>query len=255
MPSNAEHKQDTNEPAHTAFTNYRLLQVQDALREQVFVHDRQSFPDYRLNMCATSREHTKWYFVACTDFINVYEVCGTHLSREPAGVIRRCVMDGSIFNAIKVGHLTPEMEVLVGVGDYGEVVVWHVDKMDFKGTGAHSRQPQVLWYTINGDNISTWGIALHESGLLAVSANDHVIQVYNLAKTLNLPNITNALGDKDRIELIGHEHNVPTIDIDASGRFLASGSIDNSCRLWDLTTGKQVAQRTLGSGERQRRAW
>lgn len=53
----------------------------------------------------------------------------------------------------------------------------------------------------------------------------------------------NFLKSQAKVELVGHENNIPNIDFNESGRYLASSSIDQSCRVWDITTQKVVTQR------------
>lgn len=54
---------------------------------------------------------------------------------------------------------------------------------------------------------------------------------------------TNILGTEASIELSGHEHNIPCIDFNETGRYLASASIDQTCRVWDLKTRQVISQR------------
>lgn len=53
----------------------------------------------------------------------------------------------------------------------------------------------------------------------------------------------NLLGDSERIELQGHGHNIPNIDFSESGKYIASASVDTTCRVWDITTRKIVTQK------------
>lgn len=54
---------------------------------------------------------------------------------------------------------------------------------------------------------------------------------------------SNILGTQTKIELIGHENNIPNIDFNETGQYIASASIDQTCRIWDITT-KKVVSRT-----------
>lgn len=55
----------------------------------------------------------------------------------------------------------------------------------------------------------------------------------------------NILGSQSKVELVGHENNVPNIDFSESGRYIASASIDQTCKVWDITTQQVVTQRRL----------
>lgn len=60
-------------------------------------------------------------------------------------------------------------------------------------------------------------------------------------------NTGNLLGKELKIELVGHEHNIPNIDFSETGQYLASASIDQTCRVWDITTRKVVTQKKTPS--------
>ncbi|KAI8389355.1 hypothetical protein BD560DRAFT_320043, partial [Blakeslea trispora] len=131
-----------------------------------------------------------------------------------------------LINAIKLGNLFGQ-EVVVTVAGNGEICIWKT--MDL------NTPPLVL----NNQQESTWGIALHDQqGLLAVSANNFLITVYNMAEVapdfFHQPSSSLWLGSQQSIQLAGHTNNIPCIDFNQSGRYLASGSIDTSCRVWDL---------------------
>jgi hypothetical protein len=103
---------------------------------------------------------------------------------------------------------------------------------------------------ISSNNVSTWGIAIHaDQGLLAVSANSWRITIFNLLEmTKDNPIFgskkkPNLLGATEKIELEGHEHNIPNIDFSESGRYIASASVDTTCRVWDITTHKMITQK------------
>lgn len=160
-----------------------------------------------------------------------------------------------MFSADHNQHAT---EILVAVGDNGEIFAWNIhDLFSIAIDGDEAYREQPFFKKVNTElaenegrngGVSTWGIALHRHGLLAVSANNHRITVYNLWKRheeSTVETVSNYLGDRQRVDLAGHLHNVPCIDFDSSGRYLASGSIDMTCRLWDLSTLRQVGQRSV----------
>lgn len=61
--------------------------------------------------------------------------------------------------------------------------------------------------------------------------------------------------DKDRVHLIGHTHNIPCVDFNRTGRFIASCSIDQTCRIWDIKTGQQVSERQIMISRRDSDSW
>ncbi|PHZ08887.1 WD40 repeat-like protein [Rhizopus microsporus ATCC 52813] len=137
-----------------------------------------------------------------------------------------------IINAIKVGNMLGR-EILVSVSEWGEVCVWETENLD--------KPPIIL-----RNEHKTWGIAIHgEQGLLAVSANNWKIKIYNLAEmTKNDPSYTprkalNVLNDAKEVILEGHEHNIPCIDFNETGEYLASASIDATTKVWDIRS-KQI---------------
>ncbi|KAI7867613.1 WD40-repeat-containing domain protein [Mucor mucedo] len=146
-----------------------------------------------------------------------------------------------VINAIKVSRLLGK-EVLVSASENGEVCIWRTEHLD--------EAPMVL-----NNEIATWGIAIHaDQGLVAVSANNKIITIYNILEmTRDNPiyggsdNTGNLLGKELKIELVGHEHNIPNIDFSETGKYLASASIDQTCRVWDITTRKVVTQKKTPS--------
>ena len=65
--------------------------------------------------------------------------------------------------------------------------------------------------------ISAWGIAIH-GGIVAVSGNDYIISLFNME-------------NNNRTQLVGHEHNIPSIDFSLCGDYLFSCSIGTIIRL------------------------
>ncbi|GAA5815136.1 hypothetical protein MFLAVUS_008642 [Mucor flavus] len=127
-----------------------------------------------------------------------------------------------IINSIKVGRLL-EKEVLVTVSENGEICIWRTENLD---------EPPLV---INNEE-ATWGIAIHaDQGLIAVSANNWIISVYNI---LEMTKSDPIFGSRKR-----HENNIPNIDFNETGQYIASASIDQTCRIWDITT-KQVVTQT-----------
>ncbi|KAJ3031024.1 UNVERIFIED_CONTAM: hypothetical protein HDU68_006862 [Siphonaria sp. JEL0065] len=149
-------------------------------------------------------------------------------------------------NAIKSGFLgtTP---VLITVNDAGQVIVHFTESIH----NSKHRPPIILNQPTNQ---STWGIAIHpDSQLLAVSANSHTITVFDLRVHSSVEQQQQdcyPLGEGImQRELKGHNNNIPGIEFSPCGQFLASVSIDCTCRVWDLETGECVAQVENGSTE------
>ncbi|KAJ3353421.1 hypothetical protein GGF32_003091 [Allomyces javanicus] len=139
-------------------------------------------------------------------------------------------------NQIRAGHFG-EHEALVAVDDFGRVMVWLTEFLH--------RPPILLNVGQSG-----WGIAIHrDHHLLAVSCNSHDISVWDLRSQLYFSTLTGSkslpISEQSNRVLEGHMHNVPAIAFDPSGRFLASVSIDQSCKLWDLSTGNVVWSRSF----------
>ncbi|KAF9432495.1 hypothetical protein BGZ76_010702 [Entomortierella beljakovae] len=146
-----------------------------------------------------------------------------------------------IINVIKVGYLGTE-EVLVVADDKGEVCVWFT--MDLQ------RDPLLL-------NVaqSAWGIAIHaEQRLIAVSCNAFTVTVFHCgidsrpshtALSTDTPDETPLTGRTSQQILTGHGHNVPNISFSPCGNFIASTSVDMTCRTWRVSDGVQVQQKSL----------
>ncbi|KAI8355072.1 WD40-repeat-containing domain protein [Choanephora cucurbitarum] len=199
---------------------------------------------WRMNLCAVSQVHPCTFFVAINYRLQVYEL-DTIISpfKEP---IKTLVSPNAtadlgniespfVINAIKLGHLLGQ-EVVVTVAGNGEICIWKTNDLN--------APPLVL----NNHQESTWGIALHDQqGLLAVSANNFLITVYNMAEIdpvfFNVSTSSCWLGSQPSIQLEGHTNNIPCIDFNQSGRYLASGSIDTSCRVWDLKHQREITRR------------
>eukprot|EP01125_Pyxidicula_operculata_P003140 TRINITY_DN1341_c0_g1_i2.p1 TRINITY_DN1341_c0_g1~~TRINITY_DN1341_c0_g1_i2.p1 ORF type:complete len:549 (-),score=180.76 TRINITY_DN1341_c0_g1_i2:388-2034(-) len=81
-------------------------------------------------------------------------------------------------------------------------------------------------------NESTWGItSCHKSPKLFVSSNSHNITMCPL-DTENVPRSTTILG--------GHDNNIPCVCVSPDDKYLVSGSIDCSIKLWDIETKKEL---------------
>ncbi|KAI7902160.1 uncharacterized protein BX663DRAFT_511920 [Cokeromyces recurvatus] len=214
---------------------------------------------WRMNLCAASDEIPCTFFIAMNYKVHVYTL-DTMSSpfKEPTKVLASPnalnTNGGSespfIINAIKVGRML-EKEILVTVSEIGEVCIWKTEHLD--------EPPMIL-----NNGIATWGIAIHgDQGLLAVSANNWKITIFNLLEmTKNNPifgkktrQVPSYLDSIERVELEGHEHNIPNIDFNESGRYIASASIDMTCRVWDITTQKVVTLKKSPPRDLEQNAW
>ncbi|KAK9717457.1 hypothetical protein K7432_006173 [Basidiobolus ranarum] len=224
---------------------------------------------WRLNLLAVSRKDPLKFFIALHDEIYVYQLLDPYdKPKNPILKLRSVNPNPPVIaeeddpswpcaiNAIKVGMLGSE-EVLVSVDDSGEVRAWFTEKLD--------RSPLCF-----SNNVSTWGIALNgPRHLLAVSANSHNITVYSLRGSrgseyspVGLESDTPLSEFEDPLytttdlhsqdvndstrTLKGHKHNVPNIDISPCGEFLASCSIDGTCRVWNLLNGETIYKNSIG---------
>ncbi|KAJ3247452.1 hypothetical protein HDU78_004157 [Chytriomyces hyalinus] len=143
----------------------------------------------------------------------------------------------NIINAIKSGFLG-NVPVLVTVDDGGLVAVHETEFL------TNPDCPRKTHLFVNGE--STWGLDIHaESRLVAVSANSHVISIFNLG--MNSSSDKDALSDDAPMSgfktkrLSGHENNIPNIRFSSCGRYIASCSIDSSVRVWNIKTSQTVA--------------
>ncbi|KAJ1980718.1 hypothetical protein H4R34_002358 [Dimargaris verticillata] len=211
---------------------------------------------WRMNLCAiTQRQPLPLLFIALEAKIHVYPLVTDRAIPAqpfrtlwvPTDITRReqpndpSHADDTI-NAIKIAPLD-NTEVLVAVNDQGFVCLWQLSNL------------QEPWLILDNE-VSTWGVDIHtERRLLAVSNNDHNILVAELPTTKDhgLPSELPSRLPGEQMRLIrpdncyvdakrccGHTHNVPYVTFSPCGRYLASGSIDEECRIWDVATGNTV---------------
>ncbi|KAG1227714.1 hypothetical protein G6F35_002520 [Rhizopus arrhizus] len=196
-----------------------------------------------MNLCAVSDVLSCTFFVAVNYRIHAYVLDNISSSfKNPWKTLAspRAINTGGgaesphVINAIKVCKLL-EKEVLVSVSESGEICIWETEDLD--------KPPMIL-----RNEHETWGIAIHgEQGLLAVSSNNWKIKVFNIAElTKNDPRFgtrksPNVLNDTAEIELEGHEHNIPFIDFNETGQYIASVSIDATARVWDICSKQMVS--------------
>ncbi|KAG0366938.1 hypothetical protein BGZ54_004684 [Gamsiella multidivaricata] len=168
--------------------------------------------------------------------------------------------DDKTINVIKTGYLGTE-EVLVTADESGDVCVWFTMNLQ--------RDPLLLSVTE-----SAWGIAIHaEQRLIAISSNAHTVTVFHCgidsrpsqrlfsgytepsasgsnASSSSSSSTTGAmpaLVDRTSQQILrGHGHNIPCVTFSPCGRFVATASVDQTCRTWRLSDGKQIQQKSLG---------
>jgi hypothetical protein len=131
-------------------------------------------------------------------------------------------VDRPTINFIRLGNLFRK-EVICAVDDIGRIMVWYVDNLN--------AAPILL----ENDIISTWSIATNSSkNYLAVSANDHLIRMWNLdCLRADLEDLVQTLESK---VFRGHSNNIPCIDFNSEGSLLCSASIDGTLKVWSTST-------------------
>ena len=68
----------------------------------------------------------------------------------------------------------------------------------------------------------------------------------------NLPSVMEGI---EKRELSGHTDNIPCVDFNQTGQYVASCSIDQTCRLWDIKTGQQTTIRKIEMSRRENESW
>lgn len=186
-------------------------------------------------------------------------------------------MDRTI-NAMQVGYLGTE-EVLVTANDAGEVCVWFTSNLrrtplllryqsqqicshnglkvqhsSHSGTNFATMLPSMLSVTD-----SAWGIAIHtERRLIAISTNAHTVTVFHCgtnsrisprrypSQPASMPLTATEDPTTSQQILSGHGHNIPCVTFSPCGHFIATASVDRTCRTWRLSDGRQIQQKALG---------
>ncbi|KAI9013947.1 WD40-repeat-containing domain protein [Phycomyces nitens] len=238
------------QPVNHVLKQYELLEI-TGLQDACTIKMTNTTP-WRMNLCAASQVDTCIFYVAMDSSVYVYR--RNYRKGSLGQPIKKIETKGAssqerdpwvpqkeyTINSIKVGQLL-DKEVLATVAENGHVSVWLTEDLD--------KDPLVLQHEV----ASTWGLAIHRDGLLAVATNNKKITVFNVLQLTKSTRMfedkdqkrerRNVLKEKESIDLIGHEHNIPTIDFSDSGKYIASCSIDRSCRIWDLAKEKTIAKR------------
>ncbi|KAF9340826.1 hypothetical protein BGZ91_012363 [Linnemannia elongata] len=231
---------------------YRPLVV-TALLEGGPLQESNSVATMRMNLLASSRDDPRVLFVVNDDTILVYRFSTLTPSALPTLVDRisdpRSNDEGQsidrTINAMQVGYLGTE-EVLVTANDAGEVCVWFTNNLQ--------RTPLLLSVTE-----SAWGIAIHtERRLIAISTNAHTVTVFHCgtnsrisprhysSQSTSTPLTATEDPTTSQQILSGHGHNIPCVTFSPCGHFVATASVDRTCRTWRLSDGQQIQQKALG---------
>ncbi|KAJ1568175.1 hypothetical protein HK096_007342, partial [Nowakowskiella sp. JEL0078] len=210
-----------------------IFPVDCILKQINGVYELKNGRPWRINLMASSRTSL---FVADFNKINCHMFDPFSYRILPAYKVISLEDWGSNFaiNAIRRNEIGSS-EVLVSVDDGGNVFVFFTSNL---------HQPPLHFMVEE----SAWGIAVHgPSHLLAISANSHNINLFDLSI------LKNGHHDQTLIELIsdsrkvlkGHCNNVPSIDFSGCGNFLTSSSIDSSCIIWHVKTGKILRRKRI----------
>eukprot|EP00871_Galdieria_phlegrea_P001940 jgi/Galph1/2747/GphlegSOOS_G1421.1 len=182
---------------------------------------------YRMNLVAMNKEG-KLLYVAYGD--RIFEFLYREKKRT---VLRRELLAApDVINTLKYAELTGVGAILVAacgnpVIETGAVVIYFMNRATANRIG----QERVVLSMSS----SVWGISICEdTGLIATSSNDHCISMIRIL-------LDTQLESRNRVFLVpsiccGHEHNIPCIDFSKHGRYIASASIDETLRVWDLKT-------------------
>ncbi|OZJ02095.1 hypothetical protein BZG36_04575 [Bifiguratus adelaidae] len=240
---------------------------------------------WKMNLLAGDKKDSSLFYIAVNCDILVFKKPNPYtLPTEPIQKLRSPFLSAETsatdeedhaINAITVGFLGAE-QVLVAANDNGSVIVWFLDHLD--------RAPIIL----TADEAAWGIALHAKRRLLAVSCNSHNVTVFNLsdepsshkrrrssashstsskssaksekeARKDDEPSSNDTQHHKrhrdeagstqqDRRILRGHRHNVPNIDFSTCGNYLVSCSIDGSCRVWNVNTGKCILHRDFDNG-------
>lgn len=134
---------------------------------------------------------------------------------------------------MRIGEIADE-EVLIATDDSGHSTL--------QFTQHPTRKPLAF-----KSPLSAWGIDTHSHNrLLAISCNAHIVTVYHLG--MGLPGWAWTTGEPapgeqvPSLVLRGHLNNIPCVAFERTGRYLASGSLDETILIWDCRTGAMLKE-------------
>ncbi|KAG0330751.1 hypothetical protein BG004_002002 [Podila humilis] len=213
----------------------------------------------RMNLMAPSREDPRLLFIANGIRVLVYRYPTLTPTSPPKLVAAledpRNSQDtelDTMINALRVDYLGME-EIVATVNHTGGLCVWFTMNLQ--------RDPFLL-----RTSESAWGLAIHaEQRMIAVSTNAHLIDIFHFGvdspvlrkpakRLIPEPSTATAATSSSTLSTLseshevlkGHLHNIPCISFSPCGRFLASTSLDGTCRIWNLATAKVIQQSTFG---------
>ncbi|XJO73045.1 hypothetical protein BDV3_004083 [Batrachochytrium dendrobatidis] len=230
---------------------------------------------WRMNLMAVSEQDPYLMFIALHDYINCYRIVQKYQPRIQVSHVLHTHTDEPI-NAIRIGRLGLE-EVLISADDSGQIRVFFPSNLcrtpislsaGISAWGCATFGPsRLLAISTNAHTIRVWDMSTH---LPQDSRSD---QTHTTASSFELSELPSALQSPDLSrpeshttehhfrqysdyqlgqglttrELVGHSHNVPCIDFSPCGKYIISSSIDETCRVWDISTGETTLCKKIGS--------
>ncbi|KAF9359385.1 hypothetical protein BGX34_008414 [Mortierella sp. NVP85] len=238
----------------------------------------------RMNLMATSQEDPRIMYIVHADEILVFRFSTLTPSGPPVLTTQikdpRYVddpdSDGTI-NVIKVGYLGTE-EVLVTADESGKVCVWFTMNLlrdplllsvtqSAWGIAIHSEQ-RLIAISSNAHNATIFhcgtdsrllqraffsdpepspsGFSSSSSSSYYTSGTRRSTLGQTASRHSSEASMSTPLVDQASQQiLIGHDHNIPSVAFSPCGQFVATTSIDRTCRTWRLSDGKQIQQKSL----------
>jgi DNA-binding beta-propeller fold protein YncE len=160
------------------------------------------------------------------------------------------VVSGSLDNTVRLWELETGKEVrrFTGHGDWVmNVAVTPDGKYVVSGSGDKTLR---LWELATGKEVrrfpghADWvmSVAVTPDGKYVVSGSgDGTLRLWDLAKG-RLWNLVT--GGREVRRFTGHDDSVRTVAVTPDGKYVVSGSLDRTVRLWELETGKEVRRFT-----------
>ncbi len=128
--------------------------------------------------------------------------------------------------------ITPDAQIMLSGGNDRTITLRHL------GTGR-------IFRTLTGHTGSIYALCLSPNGQIFVSGGrDTTLKVWNLDTVGNYNSISptsRVIGDGLMCTLTGHSDSINCLAISPDGKILASGSEDNTIKLWDLHTEECLA--------------